>query len=96
MAGKSDDLDDSEGRDEVVRRIVRETVSEMLKTRPTPPPVPAVPAVPPIPSESLTQASFRTDAELLRKVKAKLALEGRSLQDLLNGFLHDWVNNEND
>lgn len=73
-----------------VRRIVRETLRELQAV----PQVPAVPAVPVVYSESLTQSSFRTDAELMRRVKAKLALEGRSLQDLLTVFLRGWVDGD--
>ncbi|MEG8183702.1 hypothetical protein GZH49_35125 [Nocardia terpenica] len=61
---------------------------------PPPGPYPQLPPFPPPPPgmDPLIQSSFRTDAELMRRVKAKLAMEGRSLQDLLNAFLWTWVN----
>ena len=37
------------------------------------------------------QVNFRADRELVRKVKARLALEGRSMQDLLTEYLRDWL-----
>lgn len=42
-------------------------------------------------SASTQQVNFRADRELVRKVKARLALEGRSMQDLLNEYLRDWL-----
>jgi len=37
------------------------------------------------------QVNFRADAVLVRKAKAQLALEGRTMQDLLTGALHDYI-----
>ena len=37
------------------------------------------------------QVNFRADGVLVRQVKAQLALEGRTMQDLLTGALHDYL-----
>jgi uncharacterized protein (DUF4415 family) len=42
-------------------------------------------------SKITQQVNFRADRELVRKVKARLALEGRSMQDLLTEYLRDWL-----
>jgi len=42
-------------------------------------------------SKTTQQVNFRADRELVRKVKARLAVEGRSMQDLLNEYLRDWL-----
>lgn len=42
-------------------------------------------------SNTTQQVNFRADRELVRKVKARLALQGRSMQDLLNEYLRDWL-----
>ena len=40
------------------------------------------------------QVNFRADVELVRQVKARLALEGRTMQDLLTGHLRAWLSND--
>ena len=42
-------------------------------------------------AKTTQQVNFRADRDLVRKVKARLALEGRSMQDLLTEYLRDWV-----
>lgn len=43
------------------------------------------------PSTATAQVNFRADAALVRKVKAQLALDGRTMQDLLTAALHDYL-----
>ncbi len=49
---------------------------------------PAAGAAPPAATQ---QVNFRADVELVRQAKARLALEGRTMQDLLTAYLHEWL-----
>lgn len=40
------------------------------------------------------QVNFRADVELVRQVKARLALQGRTMQDLLTDYLRAWLTNQ--
>ncbi len=48
-------------------------------------PTPAAPAA------ATQQVNFRADVDLVRQVKARLALEGRTMQDLLTAYLREWI-----
>ncbi len=56
------------------------------EARDTQKPSPAAPA-----AAATQQVNFRADVELVRQVKARLALEGRTMQDLLTSYLRDWI-----
>ncbi len=43
------------------------------------------------PAAATQQVNFRADVELVRQVKARLALEGRTMQDLLTEHLRAWL-----
>ena len=54
----------------------------------------APPAAVAPPAVVTQQVNFRADVELVRQVKARLALEGRTMQDLLTGHLRPWLSND--
>ncbi len=56
------------------------------EARDTQNPSPVAPA-----AAATQQVNFRADVELVRQVKARLALEGRTMQDLLTAYLREWV-----
>lgn len=43
------------------------------------------------PAAGTQQVNFRADTTLVRNVKAKLALDGRTMQDLLTAALNDYI-----
>jgi hypothetical protein len=40
---------------------------------------------------ALAQVNVRIEKELVRRVKARLAIEGRTMQQLLGEFMQEWV-----